>query len=289
MRRVAQSMSAFAGDTNMMCRVLLLSIVVLYAGSMQAQAGGRIVSTGICADQWVLAAMPRELIAGVSRLAVRDEFSAYADEARGVAIHNGSAEGIMQLRPDVVITDMYTRRATKRVLERLGVTLIELPSASDLEQGLDVVAQLRDAYPDNALLAQMQLRMRRVLEALPVQEVRMDAVMYRPGGYSPALGSLPNDILQRVGLESLSAKLGMKHVPVLPLEYILFYAPNYLVEDMQVPHVMSKAQEMVRHRAFTQYAKGAKRLSFSMAHWFCLSPKSYDAADAFAADVKEAL
>lgn len=259
----------------------ILAIVALLLIPQSALAGMRVVSTGICADQWLLALADHTQIAGLSKQAIREDFSAYSEEAQGLPSHNGSAEQIVALKPDLILADAFTRRATLATLERIGIKTIKIPPAETLAQwqellhhtGAALGQEQKAAALEKALLPVWQ----KLARATPPTPVPLAAI-YRPNGYSPGISTLPNDTLKLLGMRNLSAELGMNFTRRLPLETLVYHAPDYLILDTEPERADSLAALTLSHRGLEQFSEHTKKVSYRLSAWFCLSPRSLPAA-----------
>lgn len=260
----------------------LIGLVVLMP--LSASAAQRVVSTGVCADQWLLALADPQQIAGVSRMASRSDISAYATEARGHEVHNGSAEQIIRLEPDLVIADAYTRRATIAALERLHIPVLRLPKADTLDAWRTLMSQFMDAFGTTEAYQKTATGMDRDWAALSrlSGQKRGLSVVYRPGGYSPGKGTLPENVLAVAGFTNLASVLGMNYTKVLPLELLVYHQPPTLVRDVPYLNRTSLSGLMLEHRAYAGYAHSAVAYDYPMQNWFCLSPRTLSSLKDFA-------
>ena len=97
-----------------MKRAIPLLLLTL-AGCTQpaAPGGGGIVSTNPCADAMLVALVPPSRIAAISHYSVEAEASSMPLAiARRFATTTGTAEEVIGLRPDLVVTSSFTPPAT---------------------------------------------------------------------------------------------------------------------------------------------------------------------------------
>lgn len=93
----------------------------------------RVVSINLCADQLVLAlADPGQLLA-VGRLAADPTLSAMHREAAAVPAIGGSAEEVLRLAPDLVVSGAAQQRKTNALLRRMGFRVLALGAPDDVE------------------------------------------------------------------------------------------------------------------------------------------------------------
>jgi len=240
----------------------------------------RAVSTGVCADQWLLALAERDQIAGVSRQAPRSSFSAYAAEAQDIPVHNGSAEEIMALNPDLVLADAFTRRATINTLKRLGLNVVKLPASESLDQWPQMLSDASKALgrEEQAALLQRQLQHEWKQLQAPTRGVQPLAAIYRPNGYSSGLKTLPDDTLKRLGVRNLSSELGLPYISPVPLEALVNAEPQYLILDTRPARYDTLGSFMLLHPGLQKFARQSQAIDFPLSAWFCLSPRTLPAA-----------
>ncbi len=146
--------------------------------SARADAPRRVVSFNVCADQLVVALADPEQIAGLSPYAADPVLSVVADEARKFRRLHWQAESIIPLKPDLVFTGGWDRAATRRMLDRLGIPVVQL----DLVTGVEAArAEIRRVA---ALLGHPE-RGEQLLAKLDAARARLAAVPR--GRYSTAL------------------------------------------------------------------------------------------------------
>jgi len=168
----------------------------------------RIVSLNLCADQLVLALADRGQIAGLTRNAADPEMSGEASKARGLRILSNSAEEILELDPDLVVGIPARRSASIRVLNGQKYTTLDLKTANTL---VEIYASIRETATDvghpergSMLIADMESQ----LAAIPRPGKGRVAAYYQRRGFMTGTGTLIDDLMTRVGVVNLAAKLG---------------------------------------------------------------------------------
>lgn len=180
-----------------------LTIALLALGAAgTARADGpprRVASLDQCADQYVLALVPRGAIAGLSPRA-DDPDSYMRAEAAGLPRVRPTAESILALRPDVVVRSWGGDPRLIRALERRGVRVVQTPDASDFDQvreGLRLTgAALGATGRAEALIARMDAKLARARGAWRGER----ALYLTPGGYTAGSGTLIDAVLKAAGL-----------------------------------------------------------------------------------------
>ncbi len=250
----------------------------------QAESGAahkpkRIVSAGLCADAWVTALAEKDRITGLTRGSKDHTVSAYTKESAGIAVHDGTAESVYGLKPDLVIADIYTRPSAIDALRRLGVEVIVIPAPRTLAEGEKTLAIIGKVLNENEKSEKLAKKIRsdyqKLLKSPPLPEL---AAIYRPGGYSPGGATLAGDVLKNVGLRNVNDLRGKNETEILSKEMLLYYKPDYLLYDLPVRKPKDISQMQLFHPAIRRFTEQKKTITFPLKYWFCLSPKTYSAA-----------
>lgn len=238
----------------------------------------RIVSLNLCADQLLLDLADRAQIAGLSRNAPDAEMSAIAARTHGLHILGQSAEEILAIDPQLILGTPPRQSGLLAALAPHRYAIVDLKPADSYA---DIVAQIRQVaravgHPQRgeALIA----RMNRDLAALPRAGRGRIAAYYQRRGFLTGTGTLVDDLMTRVGLTNLAAKL---HKPVLAqvsLEELIAAKPDYLIVERGSQQVVDQGTEMLHHPALDRIP----RLSLPQAWTVCGGPAYVQAARSLA-------
>lgn len=234
----------------------------------------RIVSLNMCADQLVLALADRSQIAGLTRNAAKPELSAEASKARGLRILGTSAEEILEIEPDLVVGVPARRTEIMTALAGQGYNMLDLKSADTLE---DIHASIRQmaaavGHParGEAMIAQMQGELARI----PAGGRGRIAAYYQRRGYMTGTGTLIDDLMTRMGLVNLAAKLGKPPLAQVSLEEMVAAQPDFLIVESATDRVTDQGTEMLHHPAL----RAIPRISIPQAWTVCGGPAYVKAA-----------
>ena len=271
------TMLAFAG----ICGAALWSA----AGDRPAAAERpqRIVSLNLCADQLVLALADREQIVGLTRNAADPEMSGEAAKAKGLRILTNSAEEILELDPDLVVGIPARRSASISVLKGQNYNMLDLKTANTLDE---IYASIRETaaavrHPERgaALIATMDKQ----LAAIPRPGAGRVAAYYQRRGFMTGTGTLIDDLMTRVGVVNLAAKLGKPALSQLRLEEMVAAEPDFLIVESATDTVTDQGSEMLHHPAL----KDIPRISIPQAWTVCGSPAYTMAARSMADQIAD--
>ena len=231
-----------------MRRLLFLPVLTILLGAAPPAAPRRIVSLNLCADQYLLALADRSQIAALTNFSRDPQMSAAAAAARTVPITHGGAEEVLALRPDLIIATASLRRETMAQLRGRAIATLDLDPADSYA---DIRAQVRIVaaavgHPERgtALIARMDAALARI----PRDAGRgATAAYYQRRGYLTGTGTLVDDLMHRVGLRNLAARLGKPPLARVGLEEMARARPGYLIVETATDHVTDQGIELLHH------------------------------------------
>jgi len=234
----------------------------------------RIVSINLCADQLVLALADRGQIAGLTRNATDPEMSGEAAAARGLPLLSNSAEQILAIEPDLIVGMPASRSAALAALPSQTYPLLDLDTANRLDEIHASIRQTAAAvgHPERgtALIGRMEGE----LAGLPKPGRGRVAAYYQRRGYMTGTETLIDELMTRVGLVNLAAKLGKPPLSQLSLEEMVAAQPDFLIVESATDKVTDQGSEMLHHPALA----AIPRISVPQAWTVCGSPAYTQAA-----------
>ncbi|HWU94233.1 MAG TPA: ABC transporter substrate-binding protein [Sphingomonas sp.] len=268
-------------------RLLVLPLLALGGAALWASTPAsapptgkpkRIVSLNLCADQLVLALADRDQIAGVTRNATDTEMSGEAAKARGLPVLKNSAEQILAIDPDLIVGMPASRSAPMRALKGHQYNLLDLETANTVDEIYVSIRQtaLAVGHPERgeALVARMQAALARIGKPGGGKV----AAYYQRRGFMTGTGTLIDDLMQRMGLVNLAAKLDKPPLSQLSLEEMVAAHPDYLIVESATDKVADQGTEMLHHPAIADIP----RISIPQAWTVCGSPAYAEAAQGMA-------
>jgi iron complex transport system substrate-binding protein len=249
-----------------------LAVIVLILTTGAAAAPVRVMSISECTDQLVLMLVPPARIASVTWLSRDPATSLMARAAGRVAVNHGLAEEVLHDAPDLVVADSFATPATRALLRRLHVPMIEVASAqsvADIHVATRQVARAVGASPrGEALLARMD-RQFADLAAPPGPRLRVAA--WDGGGFGAARGGLFDAVLTAAGAVNIVPSGG----PPDP-ERLLVAAPTLLVRGSgDAPDLRANVAD---HPAVRAAWPASRSVTVPAAGYFCGTPFLGDAA-----------
>lgn len=243
-----------------------------------AAALPRVVSINLCADQLMLAlADPGQLLA-VGRLAADPTLSAMHREAAAVPATGGSAEEVMRLGPDLVVSGAAQQRKTNALLRRMGFRVLALGAPDDVEGVAAMITEVAQAIGQSARGKRLAAELRAAFQP-PPDPSGAAALVWRPNGFVSGRGTLSDAALRAAGLENTAALAGIGAWGTMPLERLVTRPPDILVLDDHMAVKSSRAQALLVHPALARLAPPMRIGTVPTAAWLCPGPWMRAAVD----------
>jgi iron complex transport system substrate-binding protein len=225
------------------------------ADTETAKKPQRIASLGLCTDQILLMLVDASRIATVNHQAV-DPVASYMAKAVGnIPLNYGSAEEIIPLHPDLVISTSFGSPDTVRILKKLGyrVELMPLPTSIEgIREMLLLVGQwFGETETAKTLIAEMDKKIADA-QARNQHKPPLRAIIYSPNGYTIGSETVENDILQKAGYRNLAAEMGVQHFQQISLETLVTTKPDRILIDNYAYNPNSLAYSYINHPVVRQ-------------------------------------
>jgi len=252
------------------------------AGATSATAHGkpmRIMSLMLCNDLLLLMLVPPERIASITYLA-HDAVAALMPGAdRGVAVNYGTAEDVLLQRPDLILAGTYSAAMARKLAQRAGARVVEVPATNSFEDIRRVVRQVGAAVgePERAdiLLAGMDAKLARLEAERAPHPLRV--VAWSGGGSVPGRGTLTDAIISAAGGENIAAKLPDTRYGSFGLEELLAARPDAILQGETRWTGPSLRDSQTAHPLIERYWRG-RVVGYPDAAYTCGLPQSADAA-----------
>jgi iron complex transport system substrate-binding protein len=253
----------------------------LFLAAPAAASGPRLVSINPCVDAVLMQVADPDQIAGISHYSQDPQATSIpVAQARRFHATSGTAEEVVALAPDMVLTGPHVAPSTIAALQRMRIRLTQY---SVPETVAESEAQVRDiariaGHPERgeALARRIEAA---VLAAQGPGGAPVPALIWEGEGLVPGRGTLADDLLARTGFVNQSAAYGLKKWDVLPLEYLIARPPRVIFSVAAAGRGdrMTTHPALARLRRFTTIAPYPERLLH------CAGPTLIDAADRLSA------
>ena len=223
----------------------------------------RVASLNLCTDEYLLLLARPSEIASVSFLAQDPQESALWQRAKAYPPNNGSLEGMLKTKPDVVMTMGGGGRATTLIARRLGLRTADLKPTMSVD---DVAANIRTVAAvlgEPARATPWIRRLQRLKSSSPARQV--DAIFLSGGGQSLSVPSAGAEWMRVAGLKQRPLQGGR-----VSLETILTRPPAVLVQSQYRRRQVSAGTVWLNHPIVRRTQ--AKRLPTDGRAWTCMGP-----------------
>jgi len=243
-------------------------------GAAAARALPRVISLNPCTDAVLVNVADRGQIVALSHYARDGQQSTIADIARTYPITYESAEEVIALRPDVVLTAAHSSPATRAALKRLNIRteLFKVPNS-----WIENQAQIRRiaavvGHPDRgeALIGHVEAAMAR---GAPRPGARpITALVFQPNGFAAGHGTLVDEMMRRAGFVNLAQRYGLKKWGNVALERLLDDPPEVLLAGQAAPNATTWAERILNHPALASVGPRMQRAVFPERLLYCGGP-----------------
>jgi iron complex transport system substrate-binding protein len=214
-----------------MVPLLALALAGCAAPERAPGTGGGIVSTNPCADAILIDLVPAGRIAAISHYSQDPGASSIPlDVSRRFRSTAGTAEEVIALRPDLVLTSSFTPASTRNAYARAGLKTLVLDSPTTIDASKAQIAQVAAAVGagarGKALIARID---RAVAEAAPQGPDRPPALLFIAGDLASGSGNLLDELLHRSGFRNAAADYGLAFTGTIPIETIAAHPPRVIL------------------------------------------------------------
>jgi iron complex transport system substrate-binding protein len=261
----------------------------LCAVSAAAQAPQHVMSLSMCTDALVLDLLPLNRIASVTFLSRDPSNSFLWPQAAQVHINYGNAEEVLAEKPDFVLAGTYTTPATRMLIKKVGLSMLEVPAASNFAEiratTRSVAHALGEDTSGDALIAKMDATLRELAATKPQRVVRVAG--WNGGGSVPGRGTLFDAILTAAGGVNVASSDG-EGDGSFDLEQLLQARPDVLAYGSDTSSIPSLHTDEAWHPIILKLYAG-RRITYPSALYSCGVVESAEAAVALRASLLKAM
>jgi iron complex transport system substrate-binding protein len=260
-------------------------------GAAVACALPRVVSLNPCLDAVLVNVADRAQIAALSHYARDPQQSSIAQVARTYPVIYESAEEVIALRPDVVLTAAHSSPATRAALRRLKIRaeLFKVPNSwVESQAQIRRIAQVV-GHPDRgeALIGRVEAAM--ALSAPGPDARPVTALVFQPNGFAAGHGTLVDEMMRRAGFVNVAERYGLGKWGNVSLERLLDDPPEVLLAGQAAPNAPTWAERILNHPALASVGPRMRRAVFPERLLYCGGPVLIDTAAALATARRQVL
>ncbi|MGE3065594.1 MAG: ABC transporter substrate-binding protein [Hyphomicrobiaceae bacterium] len=265
---------------------LAIAALAVALPARAADAPRRIVSLNLCVDQILIDLVAKSRIAALTHLATDASVSAIPEAARGYPFTHGTAEEVIRLDPDLVISQAYSMPATVDLLRRLGrrVEVVPLPQTfADVRALVRRIAQLvGEEARGEALVRRFDDRLAAAAKAAQGQPQRT-ALIYQIGGLVSAAGTIVDEALEAAGFVNMAGRYTLTRSGRLPMEELVAHPPDLLVLATAPDDYPTAVADNLRHPVVRRIMRRHASVLLPWPLWLCGTPHIADAVERLAA------
>jgi iron complex transport system substrate-binding protein len=213
----------------------------------------------------------------------------FADRAKAFRHDAGTAETVVDLKPDLVLAGRFSDAATRDIVRRVGYPVVEFDVARSIGEA---IAQIRSVaglvgHPDRgeALVKEIEAARQRAA-ASPGGASRPRAVFYQRRGYATGGSTLTGELMGLVGLANVGAVLAGRDGGFVPLERLIAEKPDYLVVDAAVIEPEDQGSALLAHPALAALYPPERRIVLPERLTVCGGPSLPQALDWLSGEVR---
>jgi iron complex transport system substrate-binding protein len=272
-------------------RVALGAGAVLALGAAARATPRRIVSLNPCLDAILVQVADRSQIAAISHYSHDLSSSSIGPAGQTYPFTYESAEEILALEPDLVLTARHSSPATRAALAKLGIRVELFGTPESVADSLAQVIQMADAvgHPERGVALNLRIRAALAQAAPAPGTPRLTALTYQAGGFATAHGTMMDEMMRRAGLDNAATRYGLKRTGNVPLERLIADPPDLLLAGEARPGAPTWADRVLRHPALAHAAPRMHRATFPQRLTFCGGPVLIETARMLARVRTEAL
>lgn len=227
----------------------------------------RIASLNLCLDQVLLNWVPPQKITSVTWLSANDHYRS-APLPEGVYLNRAQAEELLPLEPDLILVGQFGAQRAARRLRELGLNVVSIPDAYNLQQLLEQLAALEKTLGKLQPLERQRRRLQKLL-AVPEPAGGPTALILSANNITYGSGMLEHQLLVRAGFVNLAAeeheveqlgRVSLEEVIALQPDLLIFYGGE---KDFAIAHLAE------RHPVLKNYIESGRTYTLPAELGFC--------------------
>jgi iron complex transport system substrate-binding protein len=271
----------------------VLATAAALAGGAAAASEAKpmhVMSLNLCTDGLILDLLPAERITSVTYLARSASNSFRSSEAARVPINYGTGEEALVEKPDLVLAGSYTTTATRAILKRLGVAVLEVPPANSFDDIRAVTRRVGQALGEEQkaelLIAKMDATLNRLATGKPSGVIRVSG--WNGGGSIPGKGTLFDAILTAAGGVNIASSLPDTRSGSFDIEELLMARPDVLAYGADSNGTPALRTDADQHPLILKLF-GNRRVKYPEVLYSCGVPEIADATVEFRSNLLAAM
>lgn len=232
------------------------ALLPLAGGSAHAASPRRVVSINACTDGLLLDLGDRSQIAALSHYSREAENLTVFERAKPFRITRESAEEIIDLRPDLVLSSRHNALATREALRKLNIRIEAFGVPATIEESRQQLLKAGSALGHPERGAAMVARVDAAFAAAAPRpgQRHPTALVFQSNGFTAGADTLVGQLLTRVGFENAAGRYGLKQWGNVRLERLLADPPDLLISGQRMDGAPVWADRIGKHPALKSIA-----------------------------------
>lgn len=245
----------------------------------------RIVSINMCLDAILVELVPPERLLAISYYSRDPWRSTISSVANRLPITYETAEEIVALQPDLVLTGKHSAIATRNALRRVGIRFEVYDVPQSVAESIEQIRKLATMLNREPQGEQLITRIENAITAArpPAASPLVPAAIYQPGGLTSGADTVTGELMQIAGLDNVAARYGVRKYRPLALELLVSDPPAILLTGDTAYGAVTQAERVVHHRALRALQTRMTQEPFPARLIYCAGPAMIGALDALVA------
>ncbi len=236
--------------------VAAAALLPLAGGAAQAAAPRRVVSINSCTDGMLLDLGDRSQIVALSHYSREAGNLTVFERAKPFRITRESAEEIIDLRPDMVLSSRHNALATREALRKLNIKVETFGVPATIEESRQQLLKAGKAlgHPERAEALVARIDAAFAAAAPHPGQRRPTVLVFQSNGFTAGTDTLVGELLTRAGFENAAGRYGLKRWGNMRLEQLLADPPDLLISGQRMNGAPVWADRIGKHPALKSIA-----------------------------------
>jgi iron complex transport system substrate-binding protein len=267
--------------------VVALAALMPTMAFAQSTPPARIISINMCTDQLLLDLASPGQIMGLSPFARDPALSAMAAKAVGLPVLSGTAEEIMLMKPDLVVADRFTKRATREFIRARNVPLEEFDTVLTLAEAKRQIMRFGviTGAVEKAAERVAELDAASAMLRAVAGSSRLRVLPLSRRGWVAGRETLISDLLTQAGLVNAADEAGLRAGGFLTLEGIVKLRPDAILISSDRSSAEDQGSAMLLHPVLQELFPPERRIIISERLTVCGGPMLVDAMHSLASQI----
>lgn len=244
----------------------------------------RVVSLNPCLDAILVQLAPRQQIAAISHYSRIAQQSNIYDLARTLPVTHETAEEIVSLRPDLVLSSQHSSRATRNALNKLGIRIELFGVPRTVDESLEQIDRIGTLIGQSSRATALKQQITQSIDraSVPASSRRLKAVVFQPNGFAAGQGTLMSEMMERAGFDNVAGQYGIGRWGNLALERLIANPPEVILSGNGSEGARSWAERIMLHPSLQAIADKVIRAELPERLLYCGGPVLIETAAALA-------